>query len=390
MDVYNLIIIGFIIALAVLAVCWAFNTVRRIEIQKSYCAEALTSIAKLWRRAQFVPEDAKDRESLYLYRDFLHKFDENECKYPIMVKNGGVRCMTRKEYDHVCGQKNQLPISILITMATVLIAIIALVVNIAVTKNVILGIGLALIMPAVQGALAFFVVRFNQEKNAYRDGIFAALKENSVNFLSITKPFIIVDAYPSKFGKNAQPLYAVKGDLSDEQMAETRDFIVRQKEAEQKVVLRNVDNSAEIEQITHPQPVAPVEPEPTEQPTAPEPNNAENPTAENADANTPADTTAPAEAPVPAPELPPLTDDEKAVLISNLIDDTLQAEVEREVKKAEEAAQAPEAIEELPPLPTNAVAEPTAEVTAPAADDFSLDAIGLAIDAEIAKRNKKK
>lgn len=387
MDVYNLIIIGFIIALAVLSVCWASNTVRRIEIQKSFCAEALTSIAKLWRRAKFVPEDAKDRESLYLYRDFLHKFDENECKYPIMVKNGGVRCMTRKEYDHVCGQKNQLPISILITLATVLIAIIALVVNIAVTKNVILGIGLALIMPAVQGALAFFVVRFNQEKNAYRDGIFAALKENSVNFLSITKPFIIVDAYPSKFGKNAQPLYAVKGDLSDEQMAETRDFIVRQKEAEQKVVLRNVDNSAEIEQMNNPQPVAPEEPiaeQPTPTETNANPDNTENPTAENTDATAPTNETAPAQ------ELRPLTDDEKATLISNLVDDTLQAEVEREIKKAEEAEQAPEAIEELPPLATDAVAEPAAEITAPNADDFSLDAIGLALDAEIAKRNKKK
>ena len=101
MDQYNLIIIGFIIAALFLAMWWAFNTIRQIETQKNFCAMPLSSIAKLWRRANFVPEDAKDRESLYLYRDFLRKFDGNECPYPIMVKNGGVRCMTRKEFDNL-------------------------------------------------------------------------------------------------------------------------------------------------------------------------------------------------------------------------------------------------------------------------------------------------
>ena len=42
----NLIIIGFIIALIVLSMFWAFNTVRRIELQKNFCAGWLISIAK--------------------------------------------------------------------------------------------------------------------------------------------------------------------------------------------------------------------------------------------------------------------------------------------------------------------------------------------------------
>ncbi|MCM1404451.1 MAG: hypothetical protein NC133_03055 [Prevotella sp.] len=406
MDALNFILIGFIIALAVLSLFWAFNTVRRIEIQKSFCAEALTSIAKLWRRAKFVPEDAKDRESLYLYRDFLQKFDDKACKYPIMVKNGGVRCMTRKEYDSACGQGDQRPFSILILAATVLLAVVALVVNIAVTKNVILGLGLALIMPVVQGVLSFFVIRFNQEKNAYREGIFTALKENSVNFLSITKPFIVVDAYPDKFGKNAQPLYAVKGELSDTQLAETRDFIIRQKEAETKVVLKNVDNSAEIAQINNPQPI-PAAPEPPTQTTptdvqptaetsttpanppadAPAATPNQQPTAEAPTENNAATATEPTAA---EPEPQPLTDAEKMTLITNLVDDTVQAEVNREIKKAATAAQTPEPIDDLPPLATAPVDVPTPEVAAPAADDFSLDAIGQALDAEIAKRNKKK
>ncbi len=373
MDYLNFILIGFIIALTLLSLWWAFNTIRQIEIQKTFCAEPLSSIAKLWRRAQFVPEDAKDRESLYLYRDFLRKFHESECKYPIMVKNGGVRCMTRKEFDDLCGQQNKRPFSILILVASVLVALVALIVNIAVTKTIAMGIGLALIMPAVQIALSFFVMRFNKEKNAYREAIFKALKENSVNFLSITKPFIIVDAYPTKFGKTSEPLYASKGELTAEQIEATRAFIVRQKEAETEVVLRNVDNKKEIEQINNPQPVV-EEPAPVATPT-----NAEQPTAAN-----------PAEAEIDPANLPPLSDEEKTILINNLIDDTLQAEVERAVKKAAEAEQAPAPVEELPPLPTDAVAEPVAEIATPDADDFSLDSISQALDAEIAQRNKKK
>lgn len=391
---YNLIIIGFIGALFVLALWWSFNTVRQIEVQKNFCAQPLSSIAKLWRRAKFVPEDAKDRESLYLYRDFLRKFDESECKYPIMVKNGGVRCMTRKEYDDLCGQKNKRPFSVLIGIVSLIIACASIWVNLTVTKDIWMGIGLAAIMPLVQLFLALFVMRFNKEKNNYRDGIFMALKENSVNFLSITKPFIIVDAYPDRFGKNAKPLYAVRGEIADAQIAETRDFIIRQKEAETQVVLRNVDNSAEIEQFVHPENTAPVQPTPapiiekataTEQPTKEQVINTMNASQPAA----PVETDTMAEAAEPTE---PLTDEEKEILINNLIDDTLHAEVTRAVKKATQVAQinqAPEAVEELAPLPTDTIAGNGADVTAPAEDDFSLDAIGLAIDAEISKRNKK-
>jgi len=34
---YNFVIIGFIIALIVLSIFWAFNAVRRIEIEKNFC-----------------------------------------------------------------------------------------------------------------------------------------------------------------------------------------------------------------------------------------------------------------------------------------------------------------------------------------------------------------
>lgn len=390
---YNFIIIGFIIALIVLSIFWAFNAVRRIEIEKNFCANALTSIAKLWRRANFIPEDAKERESLYLYRDFLRKFDENECKYPIAVKNGGVRAMTRKEYDSACGIKTQRNFSTLILAASILIAVIALIANV-ITKTFMIGLGLALIMPVVQLILAMFLQRFNKEKNNYRDAIFLALKENSINFLSITKPFILVDAYPDKFGKQAKPLFDAKGELTEEQIAEIRDYIVAQKQAENKVELRSVNNNAEIEQMNHPQPVAQesetVEPEiVTTEPVAE--NAVDEPVTE------PVEETAQAEN--QEIEEAPLTDEEKEQFINYLVDDILAADVRREIKKQEEAEQEAErqANEPVAEEETEVEAEPVIEtattaetITEPAEDDFSLEAIGQALDAEIEKRNKKK
>jgi len=376
---YNFVIIGFIIALIVLSIFWAFNAVRRIEIAKNFCANALTSIAKLWRRANFIPEDAKERESLYLYRDFLRKFDENECKYPIAVKNGGVRAMTRKEYDSACGIKTQRNFSILISAASILIAVIALITNV-ITKTFMIGLGLALIMPLIQLILAMFLHSSNKEKNNYRDAIFLALKENSINFLSITKPFILVDAYPDKFGKQAKPLFDAKGELTEEQVVEVRDYIIVQKQAENKVELRSVNNDAEIEQMKHPQPVA------QESETVETEIVTTEPVAENAVDEQEIEET-------------PLTDEEKEQFINYLVDDILAADVRREIKKQEEAEQEAErqANEPVAEEETEVEVEPiietatTAEtITEPAENDFSLEAIGQALDAEIEKRNKKK
>ena len=63
---FNLILIVFIVGIIMLFVLSAFNKVRQIEIQKNYGARTLTDVAKLWRRAKFIPEDAKERESFYL------------------------------------------------------------------------------------------------------------------------------------------------------------------------------------------------------------------------------------------------------------------------------------------------------------------------------------
>ena len=390
---YNFIIIGFIIALIVLSIFWAFNAVRRIEIEKNFCANALTSIAKLWRRANFIPEDAKERESLYLYRDFLRKFDENECKYPIAVKNGGVRAMTRKEYDSACGIKTQRNFSTLILAASILIAVIALIANV-ITKTFMIGLGLALIMPVVQLILAMFLQRFNKEKNNYRDAIFLALKENSIYFLSITKPFILVDAYPDKFGKQAKPLFDAKGELTEEQVVEVRDYIIVQKQAENKVELRSVNNDAEIEQMNNPQPVA------QESETVETEIVTTEPVAENAvdePVTEPVEETAQTEN--QEIEEAPLTDEEKEQFINYLVDDILAADVRREIKKQEEAEKEAErqANEPVAEEETEVEVEPVIEtattaetITEPAEDDFSLEAIGQALDAEIEKRNKKR
>ncbi|MBO5229716.1 MAG: hypothetical protein J6B20_02900 [Clostridia bacterium] len=390
----NLIIIGFIIALIVLSMFWAFNTVRRIEIQKNFCAGSLISIAKLWRRAKFVPEDAKERESLYLYRDFLRKFDESECKYPIMVKNGGVRAMTRKEFDEVTEQKPQPRYSILVIVASVLVAIISLVVNIAVTKTVWVGIGLALIMPVVQVILFLFLSRFEKEKNIYRDGIFLALKENSINFLSITKPFIIVDAYPEVFGKKTKPLYSARGELNETQIADTREFIIKQKSAESEVVLRNVDNTQEIEQLNNPQPSEEATPvledatpaTPNDETTVKvdtEENAVENVGEQSTDNETQTTT-----------EEATLTDEEIDAVFDTIMDNIMEADVERAINEAEQAKVAQQVAEQqaeqVVEVETTPKEKINTEVVEPAEDDFSLDAIGQALDAEIAKRNKKR
>lgn len=393
---YNFIIIGFIIALIVLSILWAFNAVRRIDLHKNFCASSLISIAKLWRRAKFVPEDAKDRESLYLYRDFLRKFDENECKYPLVVKNGGVRAMTRKEFDNLCGLKEQKNFSFLILVASILVAVVALVVNIFVTKMIGIGIGLALIMPIVQLLLSFYVRRFNKEKNIYRDGIFFALKENSINFLSITKPFVLVDAYPEKFGKKAKPLYVAKGELTNEQIADVRNYIIEQKKAESKVELRAVNNDAEIEAInqdkteivsvadnetvdngveTTPEVDATTEIQVTDEANAETENN------ENLETDSEL---------LELPDDEPLTAEENEIIFNNLIADMMAGDVRRALQEQEDAEQKAQeaAVAEVPA--NEPELEPAPEITEPAEDDFSLDAIGQALDAEIEKRNKKR
>ncbi len=230
-----------------------------------------------------------------------------------------------------------------------------------------------------------------------------ALKENSIAFLSITKPFIIVDAYPNEFGKNKKPLYATIGKLTEAQVAETRDYIIRQKEAETKVVVSSVDNTAEIQQITE-EAIKKTLQQSEDEITETTENAIENPSAvENltetpvTTEGTPAVTETPTNTEEAASE-PENTDDQKPsietmeTLIRNLIDDTLKAEVEHEIQKAEQAKyaqQQPEVIEELQPLPV--VEEPVPEIIeAPAENDFSLDAIGQALDAEIARRKQSR
>ncbi len=398
MDMYNLIIVGFIAAAAILALWWTFNTIRRIDNQKNYAAVQLTSIAKLWHKAKFVPEDAKERESLYLYRDFLRKFDEDGGQYPIMVKDGKVRCMSRKEYDNLVGQKNIPSVSPLILAMTLILAVGSVCINLFVieAKNLWLGLGLGAIMPLLQIVLAIFVHRFNREKNNYRDGLFKALKENSVAFLSVTKPFIIVDAYPNKFGKNKKPLYATIGELPEEQIIEVRDFIIRQKEAETKVVMSGVDNEREIARLT--------------EKTTPQPDTI-NVSDLVAEQEVQAEQVAQFEQVIPAPienhqpepkkeveeKVAPVENEEdddfleidKERVIDSLVADIMDGEVQKLEEKARKERLGEPEEEPEEPVEISKPEEPVEEIQTPAEDDFSLESIGLALDAEIARRSKK-
>ena len=403
MDQYNLILIAFIVASFFLALWWAFNTIRRIDQQKNYCAMELSSLARLWHRAKFVPEDAKDRESLYLYRDFLRKFEEHVGQYPVMVKDGKVRCMNRKEYDHLNNQKTIRPVSILVSILSIMIAGAAFTINFYFNKTYGIGIGLAVILPLTQLFLAFFVRRSAKDKDKYRDGIFLALKENSVAFLSITKPFIIVDAYPDKFGKNKAPLYAALGTLTDQQINETRDYILRQKAAETKTVMVNVENTLETltpniattdDEITVENPNLATETPTNDEPTIKVPEPATEPTpTEVVPEPIPAAPVTPSEPEMQADNLPEMSTEEMMDLVNDFIDNTLQAEI---TQAEQEFAQAQATANKNEPVITATVAEtteptpvePVTEVTAPAEDDFSLEAIGQALDAEIARRKK--
>ena len=418
---YNLIILGFIVALTIVAMLWAFNTVRHIGINKNFCADALTGIAKLWRRAQFIPEDAKESESLYLYRDFLKKFEGGKCKFPLVLKNGGVRVMTRKEYDasfvgkpvHVC--------SILLILASLLVAGLALWVNITMTKNLVLGIILALILPVEQLILAFFLSRVVREKNLYRDAIFVALKENSVNFLTITKPYIIVDAYPHKFGKAGEPLYTVNGDLSPEQVDEIRDFVMQQKKKEV---------TAAFDAVSHAAPTTPLEPVVPVTPVDDTANQTEMPAVETVE------TVETVENVEPVADVLEnnVNQEDKTAVLGKFLDEMMIGEIQRAEQEAAnkgepfeftneeimqimtaeqdengaelgaisvESAPSDKAVAEtvasnhdelldfntpIQELAKAPIPDENAVIVEPDEDDFSLEAIGLALDAEIAKR----
>ncbi|MBO4823398.1 MAG: hypothetical protein J5580_02415 [Clostridia bacterium] len=385
MDRYNLIIIGFIVAAVVIALWWTFNTIRRIDNQKNFCAIQLTSIAKLWRKAKFVPEDAKERESLYLYRDFLRKFDTDNGQYPVMVKDGKVRCMTRKEYDNLFGQKTIRAFSWLITAIALILAAGSIYVNVILTKTPLVGIALAVVLPILQLLLAIFVSRFNKEKNNYRDGIFLALKENSTAFLSVTKPFIVMDAYPAKFGKKQKPLYPTIGKLTEEQVAEVGDFIIRQKAAETKVVISEVDNEREITRLNKKTQKRPQENDvavinvASEKTVKVQASESDQATLMVETEKTPTETIKKNAA-----------KQKKIDLINQLADNIIHNEIKRavlKVKKDEQVKQVAEQklIDEVESMPS----EPVKEVIVPAEDDFSLESIGQALDAEIARRKNR-
>lgn len=396
MGVANIFLLIFVIVLAVLALWWAFNTVHQIQLQKEFAAVTLTSTAKLWKKTQYVPEDARDRESLYLYRDFLAKYeDDTKVPFPLMVKDGNVRCMTRKEYDRACHQKDKRPVSILVLVATVLYAFCAIALNLA---NWLFGVGLAAIMPVWLIVLGIFINRFNKDKNNYREKLFATLQGNCADFLRLVKPYIVVDAYPQKFGKNARPKYVAWGELTDEQIALTKEFIIRQKSAETQIITRSVDNTDEIDRLQGK--INPHRFETTvDAPTTP--------TNHHAAVPTPA---APVEPALPLaekqavlyqlldngiaaesrrnPTLPqPLSRQEKFDLLTKLVTDAVNAEQQRAQRAQQLAATPVEPLADLPPIPP--VGTPATDTPEPDADDFSLDSIGIALDAELAKRRKK-
>lgn len=447
---FNLILIGFIVGIIVLMVVSAFNKLRQNDIQKNYCARTLSEVAKLWRRAKFVPEDAKERESFYLYRDFLRKFEGENCIRPLTLKNGGVRCMSRQEFDKLAKFKPVKPTSLLFTIASVLVAIIAIVANFM-TNSILLGLGLAVILPIVQVIIMLFLKKMIKEKDIYRDGIFLALKENCVNFVSITKPYVVVDAYPDKFGKNAKPLYVAKGEPSAEQIREIHDFIALQKEIDRNFEPRPINNQAIREQINaieQERQMAMQKAMSTDEPVVNEPITVEPaptnpvPTAENDLAQTPTtlpnfdesivepNTEATAEdnlRQIIGEDEGELTPDKFNEVIDTLIDSAIMSDIERAIKEAEQGQSAEQnsaqqtdvvstptdipvtqtqsmvANNETDVIPTSAptpapevedqpfsVDAPLVDEGEPAEDDFSLEAIGRALDAEIAKRNAKK
>ena len=90
------------------------------------------------------------------------------------------------------------------------------------------------------------------------------------------------------------------------------------------------------------------------------------------------------------PDDEPLTAEENEIIFNNLIADMMAGDVRRALQEQEDAEQKAQevAVAEVPA--NEPELEPAPEITEPAEDDFSLDAIGQALDAEIEKRNKKR
>lgn len=406
MNQANVFLIIFVLALVVLSLWWVFNTIRQIQLQKELAALPLINVVKLWHKAKYVPEDAKDRESLYLYQDFLSILDEDDYQYPIMVKNGGVRPMTRKEYDHLCHQKDKRPVSVLMCILSVVCAGLAIVFN---TDNLLFGLGMAAIMPVLQVIFAIFINRFNRDKNFYREKLFLDLKENGTEFLLMTKPFIVRDAYPQKFGIDAKPKFVSLGNLQPEQITEVNDYVARQQAAETKVMVKSTRSLAEQRAAEQARIDAAVNQALAEQraqaQAAMDAANAEHAKALAAAEQAAATATAQAQAaaaqaqaqaakqaaaqaaaqPVtePAAAAEPaekeLTPAEMQALLTKLLHDSIDAKKARQARR-----QQPQVVETQPAAPV--------EDTTPAPDpnDFSLDSIGIALDAELAKRRQKR
>ncbi len=414
--------------MGLLLILWVSGTIKKISHQKAIGIPLIEEIIHVCKKASYIPEDKRDFEVITLYKEFANKIRSSMSLFPLYIKNNGIRVMSKSEYDYATRQKPVSTFSFLIFLLAILYGGVCVLANL---NNLTVGLLGILTIPAVQILLSMFVGVLIKAKNSYRLKMFALLKNNTSDFLLLAKPYILVDAYPHKFGKKQGPLYRQNGDLTEEQVNDITEFLTAQQ-----TLLSMLNNPTETpaqnetvvdNEITQMQPAAPVQ-EYQEPVIQQEPANEEVSTGPTAferlnelAAKSPKPAAKPrplrkrpvevepvAETEVPAQEAEqPVTEQSNQVAqeeVQSIPEPVItEAEPVRETEEVSiadntqaEEAQSNEINEEVIAQPVQAVVEeeqvPVTEIkenTQEPHDEFSLDAIDLALDQELESRKKK-
>ena len=408
-------IVGALAVIALLIFWWVYRVISKIQSQREYGVFILQSATKVWKRAQFVPEDLRERESRYLYDELIRTIDDAVVPFPMVVKKGEPRAMTKDEYDKVAKLRDKLAFSPPLFLLSLAYGFMVFLANFQEQMSVALV--AALVLPIMQLLLYCIIRAFRRKKNKFRIALFQGLKEPSADFIKITKPFIIFNSYPARFGVEQggeKKRFITVGELPDKLLQECSDFFQRQQAmAYGGAPATPAPTQSPIptsEPVPVPEPVAMPAAAPSQPPPAPVPVAADTNKSDQrkelkaALAAATADFLMPPEpvAPQPSQEAPtappPATKakSQKDIQLEtfNKLDELATVAKQRRAAAKKTATPPPETPPEPPTPPTPPTPpEPPPPMAEPQetknTEEFSVDSIGNALEQELERRRKK-
>lgn len=241
-------VVGAIAFLALWMLARTTRVLSKIQDQRELDVNLLQNMAKIWKKAKFVPEDARDREAKNLYKEFMQEVRDEGGTCPVVVRKGKPRVMKKEEYDRLVGTKEKWLFSPLLLLISILYAGMIFLAN---GQQMGIIFVVSLIVPVVQFFIAFVINAFKKKKNRFRNALFYNLQETAVDFFNITRPYILRNCYPDKIvttwdmaekqkgrEKKVSSPFVIVGEPSESLIKEAIAIVERQQSYEEDVKLR--------------------------------------------------------------------------------------------------------------------------------------------------------